>query len=199
MKATVRTQKPDFLRKEGIIPGVVYGKDFEPVSIQVEYLEFIKALKEFGNTRTFKLKIDKKDHIVYIKDTQIEPLKHQILHFDLVKVKATDKIQANIPIVFENKDKLDDKGLVLEAHHDSIEVEFTVGKGVSNFVLDVGELEDRDQLFVKDIEISKDISVLVDLEELVCSIYKPSVVVEEEASEDDEVVTISQEETPAEE
>jgi large subunit ribosomal protein L25 len=179
MNVEKRTEKAALLRKKGIVPGVLYGKGFDSVSVQIPLLDFQKALREFGTSKTFKISLGKDNHIVYIKEFEVNVMDYnQITHYDLIKVSATDTLQSSVSLHFVGKEKFNASSLVFTSYLDEIEVEYAVGSGISHIDIDVAGLTEEEPFHVKDIVLPDGITLLSDPEEIVCGLQQPSGIVE---------------------
>lgn len=196
MNLEKRVEKPNLIRKKGLIPGVLYGKGIESVSIQVEEAEFLKLLKENGTNKTFSVKLGRKKHIVYIKKYAQEIMSpKRVIHFDLLKVSQDDTITSSVPLHFIGKEKFEKSSLVFTTNKDEVNVEYNVGSGISSIDVDVSNLTEDKPLHFKDIVVPEGIKVLNDPEELLCSL---NVVTEKVEAEETEVEAETEvvEETP---
>src|ERR1700748_2209550 len=93
------------VRREGKVPGVLYGGKQGPVAISVKQNEFRKALytgKLLGHLVT--LKHDGKDQSVIAKDVQFHPVTDVPMHFDLYRVDAHQLIKISVPVHFQNQE-----------------------------------------------------------------------------------------------
>jgi large subunit ribosomal protein L25 len=92
-------------RRDGSVPGVLYGGPLGPVSIAVRKNEFRKALfsgKLLGHLVT--LKHDGKNQKVIAKDIQFHPVSDEPVHFDLFRVDAKQMITIAVPVHFKNEE-----------------------------------------------------------------------------------------------
>ena len=88
-------------RAEGFIPGVLYGQKIKPVSISVGGMILEKLYKQAGESNLIDLKLDGKDaNKVLIKDIQIDPVKGNIIHVDLMQINMDKEMHATLPINF---------------------------------------------------------------------------------------------------
>ena len=90
-------------RGEGMVPGILYGGDKEPVSIAVRATAFRKALhtgKLLGHLVT--LKYGEESQPVIAKDVQFHPVSEAPIHFDLFRVDAHQLIRISVPVRFRN-------------------------------------------------------------------------------------------------
>jgi large subunit ribosomal protein L25 len=92
-------------REAGLVPGILYGGQREPVAIAVNEREFNKALvtgKLLGHLVT--LKYGDETQPVIAKDVQFHPVTDRPMHFDLYRVDAHQQIRIEVPVAFRNHD-----------------------------------------------------------------------------------------------
>ena len=184
MKLESREERPGAIRNQDMIPGVVYGHDFKSVSVKVPRKEFVKSYEKYRQTKTFNVDLGSDTHQVYIKAIQRDVLTpEKIIHFDLVKVSAQDKIHTRIPLSIIGKDEVTRRGLILQQSVNDIDVKYQVGKGFENIEIDVSKLEDGDTLKLSDIEVPDFVEVMDDPETLIVSVMHPKVEAEPEEGE----------------
>jgi large subunit ribosomal protein L25 len=96
------------LRNQGFVPGVCYGLKNECISISLDPAELRKSLDPGRRTNTL-LELTLKDgeaaeqFLVMVKDYQIDPLKRNVLHVDLVRVAPDQMMDVNIPLILTGK------------------------------------------------------------------------------------------------
>ena len=93
-------------RREGLVPGILYGGDKEPVAISVKANEFRKALytgKLLGHLVT--LKYGAETQPVIAKAVDMHPVTEVPQHFDLYRVSANQQIKINVPLHFRHHDE----------------------------------------------------------------------------------------------
>jgi large subunit ribosomal protein L25 len=184
MKIEKRTDSLKNVRGNHLVPGVLFGKTIEPVSIQVDEKVFNDMFAEKGMTQTFEVKLGRSKHLVYIKDVQRDIIKHnQFLNIKLQKVSKDDTITADIPLNIIGREKVEKPGIIVSIPMDSLEIEYNVGQGVAHIDVDVSEMQVGDSLAVKDLVIPEGLKVLVNPEQTVVSIIETSY--DEEALEAD--------------
>lgn len=115
LEATVRTtigkNEARRTRREGKVPGVVYGAASEggardAVSISVEPKALLKILhSEAGANTLISLKLDGTETKVLVKDFQLEPITHQVLHADFFRVAMDRMIEVTIPVLVKGEAK----------------------------------------------------------------------------------------------
>ena len=96
MKLTVisrQDKKAKELRKEGLIPGIIYGKHLkEPIAVACNKNEFIKRYKEAGILLLrLRSKETRWNNSVLIQDIQVDPVTDILMHVDFLAIKADEK------------------------------------------------------------------------------------------------------------
>lgn len=87
------------LRKEGLIPGIVYGKHLTtPLAIACKRNDVIKAYKEAGYSTPLMLTGEGIDQLVLFQDIQLDPVSDVLLHMDFLAVNKDEKVRTEIPV-----------------------------------------------------------------------------------------------------
>lgn len=100
IQAKIRKEKVKKLRKQGLIPAVLYGKGEENLLLAVDKKEFIKKIREGGLHSIYTLDIDGTEKQVIIKDIQRDPALNEPEHIDFYKPDLLKKIKSEVEIVF---------------------------------------------------------------------------------------------------
>lgn len=142
------------LRREGFLPSVVYGHNFETVPVQVKYADFEKVFKKAGESTLINLKLGDKEEPVVIKDIQKNPVTGRIIHTDFYKVSLIEKIKANVPVVFVGESEAVKAGGILVKNINEFEVEALPGDLPHEITVDISVLNNMgDHIFVRDLLI----------------------------------------------
>jgi large subunit ribosomal protein L25 len=94
------------LRRDNLVPAILYGADKEPQPIQLKHNEVIKHLQsEAFYSQLLSLQVDSEEPVrTLLKDVQRHPYKQQILHMDFVRVVAGAELQVSVPLHYINED-----------------------------------------------------------------------------------------------
>lgn len=124
IKRDVHGKKVAKLRRESLVPGVVYGPGMEPVSVQVDYNTVAKVYKQAGTHTPVHLDIDGKKRIAMIKEVELNPVKNAINHVSFHAVKANEPVVAEVPVrlLGEGESEAEKAGLMILQALDSVEV-----------------------------------------------------------------------------
>lgn len=145
------------LRKDGIIPSVIYGEG-EPVLAQSAYNETEKVLLVAGYHSTIDVDIDGKKKMVIVKDVNLDPLSRKIINVEFQAVSARQAIEATTPIVIENFETSDANKahLAILQVMEEIDVKAKPSDLPKEIVLDASKMATlEDKLTVADIVLPK--------------------------------------------
>lgn len=168
--ALERTEKAKKARRQGYIPGVVYGKDITSSSIKLDEGEFRKALQGRPTTSRIKLRLGDEIKTCIIKDVQKDPINGQILHVDFQTIRSDEVIRLKVPVIFEGKEKLALKQLLLQEFIGEVEI---MGKAADlpEFIsIDVGNGNLGEKITVSDLNIGENIKVMDEPDEVLAVI-----------------------------
>ncbi|ADD03027.1 ribosomal 5S rRNA E-loop binding protein Ctc/L25/TL5 [Thermoanaerobacter italicus Ab9] len=172
------------LKKQGYIPGILYGKDMtENIPLAVEYNKFQRLLQQHGRNVLFNVIVDGSTHNAVVKEIQEDTLKGKIIHIDFQRVSMHEEIEATVPLKFEGIGLIESKGGIVQHQLWELTVESLPDKIPQEIVVDLSKLEIGDTLFVKDIQVPEGVKVIDDPDEIVVSVLAPRESEEEEAEE----------------
>lgn len=163
-KRDVLGKKVKKLRREGIFPANVYGKDMKSASVQVPLKDFMTVFNEVHETGLVDLTFGNETIPVLIHNLQINPTTRIPLHADFFKVNLKEKITAKISVVAvgEPKAVLDKVGL-LEQPMSEIEVEALPTDLPENIEVNVEAMAAVDeQILVSDLKVADGVTILSD-------------------------------------
>lgn len=121
---TLHGKKVAKLRKDGLVPAVVYGPGIEPISLQVEDGVMKKLYRQAGTYTPVNLTVGTKKMITMIKDVDHDPVKGTIRHVSFHAVNAKEPVTAEVPIhlIGEGESEAERNGLIVLQALDKIEV-----------------------------------------------------------------------------
>lgn len=183
------------LRREELVPAQLYQREKENLNLQVVAKELDKIVSEAGTSTIITLVVNGEEKNVLIKDYQRHPFKNQYLHVDFLGVNMNEALRVSVPVVLLNRDDIRVQPSVLMQQLEEVEIETLPKDMPSEFTLDVQDMEYNDVFYVKDLNVDEKITVLTDLEEVVCTLSEP----QEEVIEDDAEVSAADVEVIGEE
>ena len=203
-REAVGKNKVNKLRQQAIVPGVVYGKDKENINVQFTSRDFEKVLSQAGTTTIINLDLDGEKLPVLIKDYQMHPFKSQFFHVDFQAINAKEAIRVTVPVYLNGRDDIRVEPSVLVQNIDSVDVECLPMYIPQYAEVVVNDMQIGDSFTVTDLDIAKDdnITILLEDDEVVCSLQEPQeeVIADDEESEDaSEVPTVDETEEKSDE
>ncbi len=151
------------LRREGIVPAVVYGPGMEPVSVQVDQVEMSKVYAAAGRHTPIHLTVNDKKKIAMIKDVEVDNVKRRINHVSFHAVHQNKPIEAEVPIrlVGEGESEAEKAGLIILQTLDTIEVKalpMDLPEALEVSILDLKEAGER--VLVSDIAVPENVEIV---------------------------------------
>lgn len=161
------TENPKALRREGMVPGIIYGDSLEnAVPIKMEKTNLLRLLKNNSKGSILKLHLNDKAWSCVVKEVQKDTTADEILHVDFQYVNSDEIIKMNIPITYTGRENLELNRLVLGTFQPELELQGPAAKIPEHFDVDVSKMQFEDKLYAKDIELPEDIKLLTDSETL---------------------------------
>ena len=160
-------------RREGLVPGVLYGGDKAPVPIAVKAGEFHKALhtgKLLGHLVT--LKFGDESQPVIAKAVDMHPVTEAPQHFDLYRVDAGQQIKINVPLHFSHHDEapgLKRGGTLNVVFHD-VQVSCFADQIPEELVVDLTGLDIGASIRVSDLKLPANVTAAIPVETVVATI-----------------------------
>ncbi|MDO8524344.1 MAG: 50S ribosomal protein L25 [bacterium] len=163
LTAKIRDKKEDVqsLRKQGFMPGVLYGEGTKNVSVSVSGKELEKTLTDAGETSIIVLDIDGKKVDVLIHQIAKDPVSGKIIHIDFFHPSSKKKIEAEIELVFEGESEaVKSGGCILIKELKEIKVKGLAKDLPKELIVDISVLKAvEDRVLVKDLPLPSGIEV----------------------------------------
>lgn len=164
-KRTIVGRKVKQLRKQGLLPGNIYGNKIKSQAVEILVGDFKQIFRKAGETKIVDLMLGDKDtHPVLIHNVQVDPLTGNPLHSDFYQVNLKEKVKTEVPLTLVGSSPAvaQKLGLLLQTLND-VEVEALPTDLPEKIEIDVTSLTVLDQeLKVSDLKLPKGITVLTD-------------------------------------
>ena len=165
-------------RRAGMVPGVVFGGDADPLSVQIPFNVLLKKLKagRFKST-LFNLKVEGQEDVrVICRDMQRDVVKDLPTHFDLMRLRRTTKINLFIPVEFLNEEEAPGikKGGVLTVVRPEVELVVTAGDIPEKLTVDLTGLNIGDTVTISSITLPGGAKPTIDRDFVIANISAPS-------------------------
>ncbi|NLV16782.1 MAG: 50S ribosomal protein L25 [Syntrophomonadaceae bacterium] len=177
------------LRRQGLIPGVVYGRDISPVAVSVNYNDIFKIFRDRGTGGLYRLNLQGGDSVMaLVRDVQKTPVTKEIIHIDFMKVVMGEVLTSLVPVIVTGEEDLIKQKAIIQIGLKEVDIECLPGDLPDSLTLDISDREIGDKVTVGELELPEGVRVLTDPETMVLVISYADKTVEEETPEDGEVV-----------
>ncbi len=178
-------------RRDGLVPGIVYGGGADPLPINIPYNVLFKKLKDGRFLATlFNLKAEGHDDVrVICRNVQRDVVKDLPTHIDLLRLKRTTKIALFIPVEVEGEDDCPGirQGGMLSMIRPEVELTVTASDIPENVTISVAGLNIGDSVTISDVTLPAGAKPTIDRDFVIASIQAPSALLSDEAEEGEEV------------
>lgn len=172
------------LRREGKVPGVIYGRGQDPRSFAVDALELRRALAASG--AVFELALDGDSTPAVVKDTQRHPVRGEVMHIDFVRVDLNTAITATVTVTVVNGDEAPGvvDGGILTQELNEVEIEALPSDVPDAIEFDASGLQAADTVYLNALTLPSGVKLTADdetaAETVLVSITTPASEVEDE-------------------
>ena len=173
-------------RREGRVPGVIYGNKQDPVLISVDPIDLMKQINIPGFfSRVYEVDVSGDKHRVLARDLQLDPVSDQPIHIDFMRFSASTRLNIDVQVVFQNEEECPGLRLggVLNVVRFTVELRCRPDSIPESLTADLSGLEIGDSLHISAIELPEDVELTItDRDFTIATIAAPTIV--EEVEED---------------
>lgn len=175
------------LRRDGLVPAVIYGRRTEPIAVQIEDRILRQVLQRVGGNQLIRLQVgeDGARHTVLLREVQRDPIKRQALHVDFYEVLMTERVRTEIPVLLVGESPAIERGDgMLYRGIESVEVECLPGDLIPHIEVDISTLAEVDEgITVGDLQLGDHFQILSEPEAVLARIISVREEVPEEEVE----------------
>ena len=147
-------------RREGNVPGILYGKNMENLMFEVGELELNNTIHKTGGHGVLDVSLNGSNHNVLIKEIQREPLNQKIIHIDFEELYENSRVITEVPIKFLGENTVNKNGGILQKERSSVKLQCTAANIPKVIQVDVSKLSVGDSCRIADIEFAQEISIM---------------------------------------
>ncbi|MFO7989437.1 MAG: 50S ribosomal protein L25 [Thermodesulfobacteriota bacterium] len=182
------------IRREKMIPAVVYGPKMTPLSVSLDTSEFDKIIRDQGTSGLFlNLKIqgdDPQTKVVMLKELQMDPFGIEYLHADFQQIDMDTQVTVSVPIeIVGTSIGVKDGGGMLQIIRRELEVICKPADTPDKIEIDVTALDIGDAVHVEDIDLGEAVQIPHEVNFTMLTVVPPDMgEEEEEVAEEDELL-----------
>ena len=151
------------LRREGLVPGIIYGGGKDPEMFATKHNELIQHLQnEAFYSHILTVNFDGKPQKVVLKDLQRHPAKPFVMHLDLLRVSDTDRIKMHVPLHFINEEGCPGVKAGGKVSHVMTDIEvICAAKDLPEYIeIDMAEMNVGDTVHLSELKMPEGVEVL---------------------------------------
>ncbi len=160
------------LRREGQLPGVLYGLESEPLAVEVNAREFAHIIAGGANT-IIALKIGKTKHVTLARQIQRHPVRGDMTHVDFVKINVDVEVAADVPIVLTGEAVGVKDGGIVDQLMFALAISAKPHAIPEHIEHDISELGLGDHISVGALQLPEGVTTSVDEDAFVATIVVP--------------------------
>ena len=165
-------------RRDGMVPGIVYGGDKEPLPINLEFNDLLTRLRKGRFLATlFNLKVEGEEDVrVICRSVQRDVVKDLPRHVDFMRLRRTTKVKLFIPVDFTNHGAAPGikRGGVLTVVRPEVELLVTAGDIPEKITVDLTGLDVGDIVHISNVTLPEGAKATIDLDFVIANISAPS-------------------------
>ena len=178
------------LRRQGLIPAVIYGDKKSPLAIAISYKEAQKQIYAGGFlSHVIDVEVDGERHKVIPRDYQLDPVRDFAMHVDFLRIGAGSRITLEVPVHFANQEKCPGlkRGGVLNVVRHTVEVTCPADAIPESLVLDLGESQIGDSLHISAVALPEGVvPTITDRDFTIATIAAPTTLKAEQDEDGEE-------------
>lgn len=174
--------KPNALRKQDKVPGVIYGGMLESaLPVEIERSVLTTLLK--NNTKSSVIEVEYKGRIgsVIVREVQRDGATGAILHVDLQAIRKDDVLTLEVPITYTGEEEVSSRRLIVNMNLTHLQIKGPADKIPEHITVDLTGKTPEDKIAVSDIELPDGVELVTDHDELLATIAESKVAQEVEA------------------
>ena len=176
-------------RREGLVPGIVYGGGKDPLAINIPFNALLKRLKAGRFLSTlFNLKVEGQEDVrVICRGVQRDVVKDLPTHVDFMRLRRTSKVNLFIPVEFVGEEESAGikRGGVLTVVRPEVELVVTAGDIPEKITLDISGMAIGDVATISNVDLPKGAKPTIDRDFVIANITAPSGLAAAENAEED--------------
>lgn len=162
------------MRREGKLPGIVYGKKIGNVPVAIPVKDFLSIINKEGENAILNVKIkggnSDKEFVAVIREVQRQPLNRKVQHIDLYQISLEDTLRSTVPVILEGEAEGVKLGGVLQQNLREVNVEGLPADLPDSITIDVTRLGMGENITVADIEAPPSVKILSDPNTVIASV-----------------------------
>ena len=168
--------KNESLQREGLIPGILYGRKIKNQLVKVDAKDFEEVFKKAGESTLIDLGVGDQEKVkILVHEVQKDPVTGEYIHIDFYQIRKGEKITTKVALDFigESPAVKNEDGVIIK-NYTELEIKCLPRDLIHDIKVDLSKLEKlEDAIRIKDLDIPKEIEILADEENTVATVAPP--------------------------
>ena len=181
---SVTGKKVKVLRRNGIVPVHVYGRDVPPQSLQADAQVLRRLLPRVGTNVPLSVEVEDREgeDICFVREIQRHPVTEDVLHVDFLRVDVSQIVQAEVPLILQGTPPaVREQGGTLLQPLQNLLVEALPMNVPATLEVDVSGLDDFEKgVYVRDVSVGANVTIITEADSLIARVSPPRIEVTEE-------------------
>lgn len=184
IQAMDRTEKPKQARNNGFVPGVIYGKNMDSISVKFDERKLHKALRGRSQKAKISVQVGDETKQCFVQEIQKDITLEKTIHIAMQVVEDDQVVKIKVPVIFNGNEKLNEKRLILQPYISEIELSGPSIDMPEYLAVDVANKSLGEKFSVGDLMVKPSIKILDDPEKIIAAVIgaKVSLPIEDDAA-----------------
>lgn len=170
IQAIERNEKPKKARNNGFVPGVLYGKGMDSISVKFDEKKLQKVLQGRSQKAKISVRVGDETKQCFVQEIQRDPKLGRPIHIAMQVVHENQVVKMKVPIIFEGNEKLNEKRLIMQPYFSEIELSGPSVDIPECILVDVANKPLGEKITFGDITVKPSVEILEDPEKIIAAI-----------------------------
>ncbi|AGA68472.1 LSU ribosomal protein L25P [Desulfitobacterium dichloroeliminans LMG P-21439] len=170
IQAIERKEKPKKARDNGFVPGVLYGKGMDSISVKFDEKKLQRVLQGRSQKAKIIVKVGDETRHCFIQEIQRDLTLNKLIHISMQVVREDQIVKMKVPLTFEGTEKLNEKRLILQPYFSEIELTGPSMDIPEHILVDVANISLGEKITVADLTVKPSVEILDDSEKIIAAI-----------------------------
>ncbi|MGE0488032.1 MAG: 50S ribosomal protein L25 [Vulcanimicrobiota bacterium] len=162
------------IRAQGRIPGVLYGRNEEPVLVELDEKNLAGLMKEHGLNLIVELAVEGGDtHTCMLADYQRDVFQRFLTHVDFKRIKLDEKVQAKVPVRMTGEAEVRTRGGMAQLYLRELNIRALPADIPKSYLLDISKMKPGQNKRLNELEFEKEVELLHDPNKRIVNILAP--------------------------
>ena len=169
-------RKVKALRREGLLPAVIYGRGIDSIPVTLVYHDASQLLRGITSSQFLVIDVDGETHTTLVRDRQRDPVTGRLIHIDFQEISMTESLRTAVGLDLQGEaPAVANYGGISVTGVEELMVECLPADLPERIIIDLSSLKQiGDAIYVRDVQAPPNVEILADPEEMIILITAPA-------------------------